>query len=68
MMHTKEASQRSILAGLIHLWTCDASNENQMWDWDPDTGRVKNRYGICMDAPSPLSEGESAEPSNLFAG
>ena len=28
-----------------------------MWDWDSDTGRIKNRYGICVDAPSPQTEG-----------
>lgn len=50
-----DASQRNVLEGRIHLWDCDASNEqprNQMWDW-LDTKQMKNRYGLCMDAPHP---------------
>eukprot|EP00438_Fugacium_kawagutii_P003320 Skav204212 [mRNA] locus=scaffold4989:6152:13808:+ [translate_table: standard] len=26
---------------------------NQMWDWLPETKQIKNRYGLCMDAPHP---------------
>ena len=29
---------------------------NQIWDW-LDTKQLKNRYGLCMDAPHPHTEG-----------
>jgi len=53
-----DASQREVPHGLVHLWACDSSNENQMWEWDSgNTGRLKNKYGICLDAPHPEVEG-----------
>ncbi|CAE7830482.1 amy, partial [Symbiodinium microadriaticum] len=53
-----DASVREAPGGLVHLWSCDSSNENQMWEWDSgNTGRVKNKYGICLDAPRPQDVG-----------
>ncbi|KAG9411476.1 glycoside hydrolase 3 protein [Aphanomyces cochlioides] len=40
--------------GNVHLYNCDASNENQQWVFNDITGQIHhaNHHGYCLDAPT----------------
>jgi len=44
------SSQRARNGGTVHMWTCNVNNYNQKWQYIG--GHIKNRYGVCLRAPS----------------
>jgi len=52
-----DASQRNTNRAKVHMWTCDAANKSQQWEFDSATGQVKNVHGICLDASQRSSNG-----------
>lgn len=36
--------------GTIHMWSCDTSNKNQDWTYDPYTRQIRSFNGGCLDA------------------
>merc|ERR1712190_140672 len=43
-----EASRRWKKRGGIHMWPCKRFNKNQHWEYNGDTGQIKNADGICL--------------------
>lgn len=61
-----DASQRNNNNGLLHVWRCNAGNDNQKWKMDTgagvisdngNTGLVKVIRGKCLDAHAPHKVG-----------
>lgn len=44
-----DARERESDNGLVRVWTCDDQSHNQRWAYHPDTGRIQNQFGICLD-------------------
>jgi len=45
-----DASQRNKRGGKVRMWDCNTNDENQQWNYYPDTKQIKNAHGICLDA------------------
>mmetsp|Transcript_53665 Transcript_53665/g.125065 ORF Transcript_53665/g.125065 Transcript_53665/m.125065 type:complete len:897 (+) Transcript_53665:52-2742(+) len=52
-----DASGRGELSGLVHMWPCDSSNDNQFWVWTPTTRQIKSASGLCLDAKQRNQDG-----------
>lgn len=48
--HCLDAAQRNRAGGKLHLWSCNARNWNQQWNYNSATGLIKNSHGLCIDA------------------
>merc|ERR1719506_1784483 len=34
----------------VHVWSCDSSRRNSLWDYDSESGSIQNHFGICVGA------------------
>ena len=45
-----DSPRRNEVNGNIYMWSCDPTNKNQQWQYDPLSGQIKNAHGICIHA------------------
>ena len=47
--------------GDFHTWTCDPTNTNQTWTYDPTTKLIKNpnKYNLCLDDGGGTTNGQT---------
>lgn len=58
-----EAVDRNLQGSKVRMWTCLKGQKNQMWSVGVGKGIIRNRDGICIDAPGVTTD--TMSPSDV---